>query len=163
MERMEGEEGRHEGALDHRSRQAAQSGEEKQRRRQVQQDIGEMIAARIEPPELMVDHQGDPGQGMPEAGVGGRQCPPRRCRRQSGQHLGFFDHIDMVVEKDEIEGGQAPEHRQDGQGQPQEDQALRDGGTGELMLRKNANFQDLTPLYVWLCPVPEAIAGKSSD
>jgi len=32
-------------------------GEEEQRRRQVQQDIGEMIAARIEPPKLMVDHQ----------------------------------------------------------------------------------------------------------
>lgn len=96
----------------------------------------------------MVDHQGDPVQGMPEAGVGGRQGPPRRCRRQSGQHLCFFrSHIDMVVEKDEIEGGQAPEHRKDGQGQPQKDQALQDEGTFEIAFWENANFQDLTPLY----------------
>ncbi|HPL67527.1 MAG TPA: hypothetical protein PLG94_13420 [Smithellaceae bacterium] len=33
-------------------------------------------------------------------------------------------------QKNEIEGSQAPEHRQDGQGQPQEDQTLRDGVNG---------------------------------
>jgi hypothetical protein len=72
----------------------------------------------------MIDHQGNPGQRMPEAGIGGRKGPPEGSPGKAGKNLIFLDHIDMIVKKNKIKEGQLSEDSKDSKRQTQADHIL---------------------------------------
>ena len=68
----------------------------------MQDKIGYMISAGIKTIELIIEHQGEPGQRMPEFGVGGAECPANSIRRNAGLDMTVFCDINIIIEIDEV-------------------------------------------------------------
>ena len=75
MQGMQGEQSGDKSALPDISGHAVEEPEEKQSTQDMQDKIGYMIPAGIKTIELIIEHQGEPGQRMPEFGVGCNKSP----------------------------------------------------------------------------------------
>ena len=63
----------------------------------MKQEIDQMMPCRFETKELNVQQMGDPGQGMPIAGIGGTQGPGQAFHGEAGLDIGIFCHIGAIV------------------------------------------------------------------
>ena len=61
-----------------------------------------MITAGIQAIELIIKHQGEPCQGMPEFGIGCAECPAKSFQRDPGLDMNVLCDINVIVEIDEV-------------------------------------------------------------
>jgi len=90
----------------------------------VQQQIREVIAARIQTEELVIQHERQPRHRMPEAGLCARHRPFQVFQGQPLADLNVIGHIDVVVVKNEVIMLNVPIDRQDKNGQEKENVAF---------------------------------------
>ena len=69
--------------------QPPQQQKEQHRVGQMKQQVGNMRTGRPLAEQVHVEHQRQPGQRMPVAGVPGGKCPGDIARRQTGQDVGL--------------------------------------------------------------------------
>ena len=69
----------------------------------MQDEVGYMISAGIETIELVIEHQRNPGQVMPEFGVGCGKCPADSIRENTGLDMIIFGYINLIIEIYELE------------------------------------------------------------
>jgi len=102
MQGMQGKNSRDEGAFPDSPGHAAKEPEEKQRTEDMQNQVGQMIAAGIQPIELIIHHQGQPGQGMPEISIRGTEGPAEAVNRNAGLDVIVLDNVNIVVNVDKF-------------------------------------------------------------
>ena len=96
--------------------------EEKQDRCcRVEEDIGEVMAAGIQPVKLAVEHVGEPGQRMPVADVAISKRPLNSPPTQALADLGIVVHISRIIVVDKLVSQCLAENHPDGQGQTEAD------------------------------------------
>ena len=97
--------------------QAPGEQEQHRRARQVEDEIRQMVPERVEPPERVVEAEGDPGQRLPVSHVEGGEHPADARRPEAPEHRVLEDVL-LIVELDEAvaKRGQEGERgdRQDG-------------------------------------------------
>ena len=76
--------------------------EEQYRRRHVEEDIGEMMPAGMQPIKLAVQHVRNPGQRMPVGGVDMGKCPDDPLERQTPGNFRVFIYVKVVVVVDKL-------------------------------------------------------------
>ena len=59
-----------------------------------------MIAAGIQTVKLIIEHEGKPGQRMPEFGIGCAKRPAKSIGRDSGLNVIIFRDVNMIIEID---------------------------------------------------------------
>jgi len=110
MQGMEREESGDEGAPPEGSRHTVEEPEQKKRTQDVQNQIRDMVSAGMQSVKLVIEHQGQPGQGMPEFRVGGAECPDNALRCNAGLDVMVFCDIDIVVNIDKVKLLHLPVH-----------------------------------------------------
>ena len=103
VQRVQGEEGGDEGAAPEMTCHFFQGEKEQQSAGDVEKNIGEMGARRVQPIDLAVDHMRQPGQRVPVAHVIERKRPNEAFGRQALFDRGITRDIEWVVEVDEFE------------------------------------------------------------
>ncbi len=112
MERMEREKRRHKSATPECPGHPVKDQKEQERAGDMEEDIDEMHAARVDAEQVDVQHVGEPGQRMPVARINGCEGPLGAVDRQSGQNMPVFNNVHFVVEIDKIEVIDLPEDRE---------------------------------------------------
>jgi hypothetical protein len=100
MQRMKREERRDKGAAPESSCHAVKKPEEQQCAQYMQDKVGCVITARIHAVKLIIEHQGKPGQRMPEFGIGCAKRPAKSIERDSGLNVIVFRYVNMIIEID---------------------------------------------------------------
>ncbi len=116
---MDGEQGRHEEAPADRPGGPRQKVKQHDRRRRVQEQVGQAEPGGRPAIQLLVQHQRKPGQGMPERGVQAAERPPHAVRGQPREHMRVCRDVQVVVELDEPVAQRAGEDGQHHGGQQQ--------------------------------------------
>ena len=80
----------------------------------MENKIGPMITARIQPVQIIIQHQGKPGQGVPETSLRGSQCPDDIGRGEAGLDMAVPQHIGVIVVMDKIESPYLIENQEGG-------------------------------------------------
>ena len=88
-QRMNRKHRRHKRAAPQEPRHPPQHQEKQDRRRRVEQDVGEMMAAGLQSVKLAVQHVGNPGQRMPVGGMDVGERPDDPLKRQTPATSGF--------------------------------------------------------------------------
>jgi len=102
MQGMEREESSDEGAFPDFPGHCREEPEQKKRAQDVQNQIREVVSSGIETVKFIIEHQGQPGQGMPEFRVGGAEGPDDALRRDAGLNVMVVCDIDIVVNIDKV-------------------------------------------------------------
>ena len=102
MQRVKGEEGGDKSTGPDLVGHAVKEPEEQERAEDMQDEVGDMISAGIQTVELVIEHQGKPGQGMPEIGISGGECPTNGFKRDAGPDMIVFGHVNIIVNIDEF-------------------------------------------------------------
>jgi len=98
MQGMEREESSDEGAFPDFPGHCREEPEQKKRTQDVQNQIRDMIPSGMETVKFIIEHQGQPGQGMPEFRVGGAEGPDNALRRDAGLNIEIFRNVDKIIE-----------------------------------------------------------------
>src|SRR6267143_2479727 len=93
---------RHKGAPPKGRSHLSQDQKEQDRRRHVEQDIGEMMSCRIQTEDLAVQHVGDPGHWMPVGSVEVSERPNGAVDRQTSGDLEVLEHVIDIINVHEI-------------------------------------------------------------
>jgi hypothetical protein len=102
MQRVKGEEGGDKSAFPDFMSHAVKKPEEQQRAEDMEDEVGDMITAGIQTVELIIEHQRKPGQGMPEIGISGTECPANGFKRDAGPDMIVFGHVNIIINIDEF-------------------------------------------------------------
>ena len=93
-----------------KTRHPPQNQEKQDRRRRVEQDIGQMMAAGAQSVKLAVQHMGNPGQRMPVGGMDVGERPDDPLERQSPGDFRVIIHVIVVVVIDKVVPQRLPEN-----------------------------------------------------
>jgi len=103
VKRVKGEKSGHKGA----SSESAGTDEKEKKQKYgicpVKQGVDEMVISRVHSEERNVGHVGNPGQGMPVAGMKGPEGPENAFGVDSFRHGGVRRDISVIVHVEEIE------------------------------------------------------------
>ncbi len=107
----------HHGARQLAARRAAQELEQEERGAEVEQQVGEVVAARIEAEELAVQHVRQKSERMPVGGDDGGESPAQARDGQPGLHHQVLGHVAGIVEIDEsiAQAAMPDDHGQQGE------------------------------------------------
>ena len=101
-QRMDGEDGRHEGAGPEIAGHPPEGEEEQNRGGGVQQQIGGVVSAGVRSVELVVQNVGEPRQRMPVAGMAGCEGPADFLGDRTLNDMRIFVDVFVVVVVDEL-------------------------------------------------------------
>jgi hypothetical protein len=87
----------------------------------VEQEIGEMMPSRLQSEELHIDHMGDPGQGMPVAGMARGERPQDPLHGKAVLNVPVFGDVIRIIEINEIALRDLPEGHEGGDDEEQGD------------------------------------------
>jgi len=118
---MDGEEGGDEGTAPGGTGHGLEDEEEEDRDGGVEEEIGQVVAAGVEPIELAIGHMRNPGERMPVEGPAMGESPADPLEAQSPVHLGVPGDVGVVVEIDEIVAEGLRVDQEDGGGQGEAD------------------------------------------
>ena len=98
---MQGEEGSDGRAAPEGSRHTREDHEEKQRVRDVKQEVDLMVRARLRTEQLHVQHMREPGERVPVTDAGRSERPTCVIEAESREHTIVLDDVGPIVESDE--------------------------------------------------------------
>src|SRR5437868_15226544 len=75
----------------------------------MKDDVAEMVAARFQSVNLAIDHVSQRSKRMPQAGVAMSQQPVEPFGRKTGDDVGVYVHVTVVVATDETVAGRLVE------------------------------------------------------
>ncbi len=101
MQGMEGKESSDKGTFPESACHAVKEPEEEQCAEDMQDKVGQMIPAGIQAVKLIVEHQGQPGQRMPELCIGCAERPANSIQCNSGLDVTVLGDIYKVINIDE--------------------------------------------------------------
>ena len=85
----------------------------------VKNKIGQMMQAWVHSEKRIVEHVGQPGEGMPEIGMRRCKCPSESVPGQSILYVWIGGNVHPIIENDEFMTANLPENGQDQHGQSQ--------------------------------------------
>ena len=121
VERVKGKESRHKGAPPECSGHPVEDEKEQERIGKVEQEVGEMVPCRLQPEELDIYHVGDPGQGMPVAGMAGGACPKDPLHGKAVLDVPVAGDVLRIIVINEIAARDLPEGHGGGDDEEQGD------------------------------------------
>lgn len=74
----------------------------------MKQQAGQVMSPRIHPPELNIQHVGQPCYGVPIAHLNAGKGPGYVFRGDSGQYMGVHGYIVCVIISNKIESPHVP-------------------------------------------------------
>jgi len=102
MQGMQSKESGDKGALPEGSRHPVKEPEQQQGAEDMKDDVGDMVSSGMKTIKLIIGHQGQPGQRMPEFCVGGRQCPADARQSDAGLDMMVVGNINIIIKIDEV-------------------------------------------------------------
>ena len=102
---MNGENKRDKQAVPRQSERTAEKKKKENACRHVKKKIRQMIPARIQTENFVVQHQGHPRQRNPHGAFHRCERPGDALAGQSGLHIRIVGHIKIVVKRDETKTG----------------------------------------------------------
>jgi len=98
MQGMEREESGDEGAFPDFPGHCREEPEQKKRAQDVQNQIGDMIPSGMETVKLVIRHEREPDERVPQAEIFGAEGPDDALRRDAGLNIEIFRNVDKIIE-----------------------------------------------------------------